>query len=304
MPTLPGGWYVVSYAVLSGGTLAIVGSDADLQHEWRRDAGGRVLGRPSEVAARASARVWTFDGSDLSPGPAFPLETPFPMVDRFSDGRWLVASARKSERLSDRILADDGRELGRMELGDGIMHLKIDGSDRIWVGWFDEGVFGNQAWRVPELEWPPSAYGLAAFDSEGKVVRVSSGSAPDDPICDCYALNVVGSDAWACTFPGSPISMSDNGTRFRWWRTSLPVGVTALAVEAPHFLAAGGIGHDSDRVILGCLDQNEGTPVGEWTLPFKVGYPSAAAVVDAREDCLHVVIDGVWHSWRIDQFQT
>lgn len=303
LPKLPDGWHLVTYSVLSGGKLAIVGSDADLQYEWRRDVEGRVLGKPSEVAAQATGRIWTFDGTALSAGPAFALQTPFPLVDRFSDGRWMVATSRKWEGLSDRVIAEDGRELARLELGDGIMHLKIDRSDRIWVGWFDEGVFGNDGWRVPDLEWPPSAYGLAAFDSEGKVLRVSAGAEPEDHIVDCYSLNVVGDAAWACTYPGSPISMSEDGGAFRWWKTSLP-GPVALAVEEPHFLATGGYGDDGNKVILGRLDGEWATVLGEWRLPFNVGFPRAFESVDAREDRLHVIVDGVWHVWRIEQFQS
>lgn len=303
VPPLPDGWHFVTYSILSGGQLAIVGSDADLQHEWRRDVEGRVLGKPSEVAAEAAGRIWTFDGLAFIAGPTFALQTPFPVIDRFSDGRWLVATSRKWEGLFDRIIADDGRELARLELGDGIMHLKIDGSDRIWVGWFDEGVFGNDGWRVPDLEWPPSAYGLAAFDSDGTVLRVSAGAEPEYQIADCYSLNVVGDAAWACTYPGLPISMSEDGGAFRWWKTSLP-GSVALAIKTPLFLAAGGYGDDGDRVILGRLDGDQATALGEWRLPFKVGFSSSAEIADAREDCLHVVVDGVWHVWRIEQFQS
>ena len=303
IPTLPEGWNILTYSVLAGGTLAIVGSDEDLHHEWRRDSEGRVLGKPSEVAARALGRIWTFDGTGLVAGPIFPLLTPFPRIDRFPDGRWLVASVRKWPDLPDRILDEAGSEISRLTLGDGIMQMKIDASDRIWVGWFDEGVFGNETWRVPDLEWPPSAYGLAAFDSAGKVLRVSSGSVPEEQIADCYALNVIGDQVWASTFPGSPISMSNDGAAFRWWRTTLD-GSLALAVAAPYFLAAGGFGDEGDRVVLGRLDQDHVTIIDEWRLPFSVGFPSAVELVDAREDRLHVVVDGFWHVWSMDQFQS
>jgi hypothetical protein len=309
VPALPDGWQVVAYSVLSGGSLAIIGTDVDLHHEWRRNAEGRVLGNPLEVAATASARIWVFDGTEMASGPTFPLLTPFPVFDRFPDGRWLVAAAnkptdREGDALLDRVLADDGRELTRLQLGDGIMHLKIDQSDRIWVGWFDEGVYGNDHWRVPGLEWPPSAYGLAAFDEAGAAVRVASGSSPELQISDCYALNVFGDQAWACTYPSSPISMSDNGAPFIWWPTDLP-GSVALAIEGSHFLAAGGFGDQGNRVIFGHFEHSAATVtvIDEWRLPFAVGYPRSVDVVDARADRLHVVVDGVWHVWRLGQFR-
>jgi len=197
LPPLPNGWQAVKHAVLSDGNLAIVGTDVDLRNEWRWDDRGMVIGNPNQLAATAQARIWIFDGNTVTEGPTFPLLTPFPVFDRFPDGRWLVASARAFDKANARIFSAQGQELARIRLGDGIEHLKIDEENRIWVGWFDEGVFGNGGWHVPGHEWPPSAYGLAAFDDAGVFLGHANEAPVNSLIADCYALNVFDGTAWA-----------------------------------------------------------------------------------------------------------
>jgi hypothetical protein len=301
VPSLPDGWQVVSYVSLADGTLAILGADADLRAEWRRDDAGIMLGDPGRVAATARARLWTYDGNALADGPCFPLGSPFPIIDRFPDGRWLVGSARAWDEVNARIVSSDGEELRRIRLGDGIQHLKIDDTAHIWVGWFDEGVCGNQGWRLPGVEWPPSSYGLAAFDEHGNLVARAAGSASDAIIVDCYALNLVGGTAYACTYMDFPILSISVSEPARWWPTELS-GPRALAISRPYVLAAGGYAERGDRVVLLRLEEGRARTIKEWHLPFKLGYPDSVDFVDGRADALHVVQDGVWYRWRIDDF--
>lgn len=302
LPALPDGWQVVSHAVLTGGVLGLVGVNADLRREWRRDPSGKTLGDPFALAGRALAGLWTFDGETLTAGCTFPMLTPFPVFDRFPDGRWLVASARSNEA-NARLLAPDGSELSRFRLGDGIMHLKVDTASRIWVGWFDEGVFGNETWRVPGLQWPPAAYGLAAFGENGTLLTQAQGAPTGREIADCYALNVVGDQPWACTYPDFPLSNYEAGSGWRWRQTNLS-GTRAIAVRPPYVLAAGGYGDDGDRVELLRLDDRRVVSLGVWRLPIPVGFPERVDLIDAREDQLHTISDGVWRRWRMDSFLT
>lgn len=125
----------------------------------------------------------------------------FPIVEQLPDGRWLIANARSDGNGNARLFGEDGTEERRFEFGDGIEHIKTDDEGRIWVGWFDEGVFGNGAWRLPGLKWAPSAHGIAAFDDRGALLM----HATLQSIADCYALNVIGAEAWACTYTDFPL---------------------------------------------------------------------------------------------------
>ena len=300
VPPLPEGWSVVNYAALADGALAILGANPDVNKEWRRDADGG-MGDPYGVAASAQGRIWIFNGYDLKDGPAFPLLTPFPIVDRFPDGRWLVASARAIVGADARILSADGDELSRIHLGDGIERLKIDNTAHIWVGWFDEGVFGNEGWIVPNLEWPPSCYGLAAFDEFGQVAAQASDLPQELAISDCHAVNVIDAAAYACTCGDFPIALMSLREPLRWWTTELS-GTRALAIQPPHVVAVGGYGEESDRAVLLRLEDQDVAVIREWRLPFKAGFPVSVSLVDGRGEVLHIVHEGLWHRWRVADF--
>ncbi|TFE04053.1 hypothetical protein [Jeotgalibacillus salarius] len=99
-------------------------------------------------------------------------DVPFPPsnFDTFTDGTLLLASAR-CLRTRDwiqqnvRRYSEESECLDEFVLGDGIWNLAIDDKDRIWVGYFDEGVYGNMGWKKP-IGWS----GLVAFSSTGEVL--------------------------------------------------------------------------------------------------------------------------------------
>ncbi len=106
-------------------------------------------------------------------------------------------------------------------LGDGIEHVAIDAADRIWIGWFDEGVFGNTAWRVPDRERAPSSDGLACFSDDGTLLPIATWPDEAKAAADCYALNCMGQDIWACTYTGFPLVHFRPGKAERWWRNEI-----------------------------------------------------------------------------------
>jgi hypothetical protein len=293
LPPPPAGWERVAYAPLADGKLGIL-ETANKLDDGVLEGNAPLDGR----GAPTNARIWSFDGNALFEGPTFSISSPCPIIDRFSDGRWLVVSARTDDSANGVILTPEGREVRRVNLGDGIFWTKIDDADRIWVGWFDEGVFGNASWRVPGFERPPSSYGLAAFDEFGSPVA----HAPErEEIADCYALNVFGDAVWASTFPGFPIGSLTGSGQWHWWTTQI-TGTRALAVEGAFVLAAGGYGSEGNRVVLLRLADGGFERLGEWRLPLMAGFPNRVDCIDGRSDRLHIVDDGKWYQWRVRDF--
>lgn len=109
------------------------------------------------------------------------------MVDFFSDGTILIVQSRcdgDGENLgrNARRYNLNGQLISAFTLGDGINAVQIDETDTIWVGYFDEGVFGDYTYG--ELM---GSDGLVAYSIEGQKLW----GAGHYEIADCYALNVV-----------------------------------------------------------------------------------------------------------------
>ena len=80
-----------------------------------------------------------------------------------------------------RIFGRDGTLKREMCLGDGIEGCLVTRDQHIAIGYFDEGVFGNNGW-----DNPLGASGLVIWDATGKPIWKNTRF----DICDCYAINV------------------------------------------------------------------------------------------------------------------
>src|SRR5262249_13826161 len=140
----------------------------------------------------------------LAPGsPARTIELPeldltFPRIDLFPDGRILVVGPRSAWRgpndfdLNGAIVNPAASKVSRILLGDGIEDVYVDALGRIWVSYFDEGVFGNFGWGGNRGPNPIGAAGLVCFSETGEKIWEYGGN---DGIADCYALNVCDTEA-------------------------------------------------------------------------------------------------------------
>jgi len=301
IPALPDGWQTLSLAILRDGRLGILAVDSDLRDEWKFGENGELLGDPFGLARKSTAQFFTFDGLQIGSGPTFALNEPWAVFDQFVDGRWIVAAPRTDGGPNARVISEPGDLLAELHIGDGIEHLKVDDNDLIWVGWFDEGVFGNDGWEIEGHEWPPSSNGLAAFDLSGSLVSYAKDAPDYDQIADCYSLNVIRDKAWACTYTGFPILCCDASDGSRWWQTTLS-GVRAIAVRPPYVLAAGGYGKDINRCVLMRLEDTKAVAVREHRLPFDEAQFRGAELFDGRGNAIHVVLNGKWYTWTVEDF--
>ena len=76
-----------------------------------------------------------------------------------------------------------------LDLGDASKHLQTTPEGQIWVGYFDEGVYGGGI----------GSEGLVCFDSNGTSIFKYAEFAKQHGlpfIDDCYTLNVVGAAVW------------------------------------------------------------------------------------------------------------
>ena len=87
-----------------------------------------------------------------------------------------------------RICDRTGHPLRTLDLGDASKHVQTTPDGHIWVGYFDEGVYGDT-----------ESEELVCFDSNGTSIfnYAEFAEQHDLPfIDDCYTLNVVGAAVW------------------------------------------------------------------------------------------------------------
>lgn len=302
LPAPPAGWHHLAASPLDDGRLALLLSNKDINRAFSRRLFGRRISDPYAIAKRAKAEIWLFDGEIATREVGFDLLTPYPLFDRCPDGRWLVISGIwRSEHDNARLIDLQGCVTSTLRLGHGIGQVQVDRDDVVWCGWFDEGVFGNVGWSYPGKEWPPSSAGIAAFDLTGTCLAEAPPCPVNGGIADCYALNVSGGAAWACTYTGFPLLRMKRSGDSRYLQTGLS-GTFALAVQGEQVLAAGS--YDRDRVpfTLFALTNGETQVIASGNL--LSGRPENRRHPDmyGRGPWLHIIEDGVWLRWNIAQF--
>lgn len=194
------------------------------------------------------------------------LRIGFPSVQPLPDGRLLVVGARCRRRGGDpehnaAVHDPDGTPVRTGVLGDGIEHVRTTTAGDVWVGYFDEGVFGNLGW-----DDPIGAPGLVRFDAD---LRQTWRYEPPEEagfIADCYALNVTDTETWTCYYNAFPVVRIRDGRAEAW-----PAGVPAqaLAVHGDRVALVGGYDTDHNRVVF--LERSAGkaatTGTGRVRLP-------------------------------------
>jgi hypothetical protein len=195
--------------------------------------------------------------------------------------------------------ATGGIGTGSFLLGDGIQDVQADGDGRLWVSFFDEGVFGNFGWGpMPGEPAPMGATGLVCVDERGEVLYRYAPPESVGPIDDCYALNVTGSSTWAYYYSGFPLVEVDESAGVRAWKTPVS-GARALAIDGDRVLLAGGYPPDRDRVVLGRLGEDRLEPEWEGRLVDADGTPFTGAL-RGRGTSLHALIGTRWMTVDVD----
>jgi hypothetical protein len=145
---------------------------------------------------------------------------------------------RKGPERNAVIVDREGRVAGSLTVGDGVEDVRVAPDGRIWVSYFDEGIFGNYGWSNPGPT-PIGDPGLVAFGEDGEILfAYDAGAAGSDTMCDAYALNVTAEGAaWVYFYTQFPIVRIQDG-RYRVWPTDVR-GAHALAVRGDRALLVG-----------------------------------------------------------------
>jgi hypothetical protein len=212
----------------------------------------------------------------------------FTDVQRLPGGRWLLARGRAAGPFDPNatVLAPDGTVERRFHIGDGIAELQADATGALWVGYYDEGVFGAS---------PPGDAGLVGFDPLGRVAFRYNDLPDVFPVDACYALNVAGpDDAWIYYYSAFQLArVGLAGVKSRC--DHLPVrGFSAFATDARHLLVAGAYGEEA-ACTLTDLETGGAAYV---SIQAPDGTPLAPGLAHGRGRLLFFRDRGSW--WRVD----
>lgn len=191
-----------------------------------------------------AAIIWEGEASAFRELPFERVRVQYPIVQPLPDGGVLVAGSRVAvgEEPNGLVFDSAGRLLRRIMFGDGIEHLQVDRSGKAWVGYFDEGVYGNLGWGNPGGPAPIGWTGLNRFDLSTGVLDWSFEPPRDgDVIDDCYGLNVAAEAVWVYYYGAFDLARINPDGSIRRWTTGWP-GARALAVDGSAVLLIGAYG--------------------------------------------------------------
>jgi len=192
------------------------------------------------------------------------LDTTFPHVDVFPDGRILVVGPRSAWRSEDDydtnglIFDPLTGDRSCILLGDGIQNISIDSLAKIWVSYFDEGIFGNFGWGGPNSK-PVGWSGLNCFSADGKLIWSFPLDDEYGSISDCYALNVQNETASLYFYTEFPLCRISTSFQRRYWKTGL-TGCHQFAISESLVLFSG---QYKDPQSVGYLASLEDERIGE-----------------------------------------
>ncbi|RZU76003.1 hypothetical protein EV384_4598 [Micromonospora kangleipakensis] len=248
------------------------------------------------------------DSVHVTPLPG--LAAAHPSVQPLPHGRVLVVGARCRWRPDDPdrnavIYDSEGHIEARATLGDGIEHVFTTTSGEVWVGYFDEGVYGNYGWGDRDAPPPIGNMGLIRFSPELQPAWRFPSHVDNTfgAISDCYALNVTDDAVWTCYYTDFPIVRVQGG-EVTGWRNPID-GARALAVSHTRIGLLGGYGPDQDRFVVGELDGDALRVAGEYRLVLPDGGPLPARVTAVgRGPVLHLVTDEHWYQLHLEDVPT
>jgi len=187
--------------------------------------------------------IFAEDGTVIPLHPSEKIGISFPLVQQFRDGRWLVIEARTDPVTPNAFVFDaDFRLLRAFYLGDGIQAVLVGQNNRIWVGYFDEGIFGAFNPQPPKghMSYRYGPSGLLRCDDNGKIEFSYNTQHPSKPIGDIGALTLDETGtAWFC--PDTDFLASVSGDHVDYALPKAPVAMAeAISVSRDYIAFFGG----------------------------------------------------------------
>lgn len=303
IPEAPGGFALAASSVSSDGTglfLYVEADKVDGVFGTYTDQGGATFPNTKTPESVVGRLIEISDGTSIET-PLNGIDVTFPFVDRFPDGRILVAGRRASRYedgtfdLNGLVFTPDGELDRRFALGDGIEQVSCDGLGRIWVSYFDEGVFGNYGWGNE----PIGGHGLVCFGADGTILwefEATNHRGDARYISDCYALNVKDDQAWAFYYADFDICAIDRDFKPSVYGTALE-GCHGLAVLGSQVLLPSQYTDPPDAGYLGTLADGRLQDVQKVRMLFPDTYRVERPHLHGRGSTLNLFHEDRWYQY-------
>ncbi len=281
--------------------VATSSANPDRTYAGRDESPGFASFPHSMATERYRVEVLTLD-ANLTTSTRTIEEVPVahPFVQPAPDGSVLLVGARA--RYADGqaeenawLISPGGSIVSSFCAGDGIQSVQVDGSGRVWVGYFDEGVFGNFGWGSADSPPPLGQPGLVCWSITGERLYDYSPPPGFGPIDDCYAMSVGGDELWTCYYSDFPVVRVGRGFSVTGWTCGIS-GAHAMAVgDDGRVGLIGGYHGLSDRLVVAELGDGETTrsTTCQLVMPSGRDLPSNARLV-ARGRYVNALIDQQW----------
>jgi hypothetical protein len=256
-PSAPDGLVPIAYSVSLAGTALYLFVEEGIEHEMSSTTAG-----PDQPFFPKAMMEWPYRAEVVEASPKGATSTALvgldvanPMIELLPSGELVVIGPRANRYrdgttdLNCLVFSREGHLLRRFTVGDGIKDGFSDNHGRIWIAYFDEGIFGNLGWGDQEGPAPIGESGLNCFDGSGKKLWDFGLAGGEDLISDCYAMNVAGADTWIYFYAEFPLYRITEEFQAREWKIGLK-GCGAFAVSDGNILFSGQYNDGPETVYL------------------------------------------------------
>ncbi len=243
-------------------------------------------------------------GAETTKLPA--MNITFPYIDQFSDGGCVLVGARSSWRSKDdfdlngALIERGAKTAKRVCFGDGIEDVGIDDTDRIWISYFDEGVFGNFGWSHPGPTGL-GAGGVNCFDRTGQLLWQHNRDDATEHIDDCYAMNVSPLGVWFYFYTAFKVARVTEDFSVEYFET--PIGGSHSFVTDGHrFVFSSQYREPATTFHATNLYKGKLVHRRKLSLGLPTGIEADQIKMKARGDKLHVFADKHWIVYDLGSF--
>lgn len=228
------------------------------------------------------------------------LPVTFPFIQKLGASDYLIVGSRcawspDGPEKNAVVVDSTGTIVRAGTLGDGIQHVQVGSNGDIWVGYFDEGVYGNFGWGAPgpsPIGWP----GIVRWSDEFEHLwdyRWEDAVVIDD----CYTMNVVDDVVWACTYADFPI-LRIAESQVQVQTTTNVSGPKGLIIDGDRLGLIGSY-KDPGLLLMGRFARGEAAPFHQASVTLPNGAPLSRARLECRGATANLFDGPSWYTFTL-----